>query len=126
MKLWNNSRIIGSFCFVFERTNSPNKNDIPGWVILFIPKLPSEFVFKFGGIFMSFFRQLQERKMAVKRIKSGYMSTKEELCKEYKILSKGQQKIQSFSRTCFSETWFQRKKQYILMSIQNIEISGQR
>ena len=29
MKLWNNSRIIGSFCFVFERTNSPNKkNDI--------------------------------------------------------------------------------------------------
>ncbi len=25
MKLWNNSRIIGSFCFVFERTNSPNK-----------------------------------------------------------------------------------------------------
>jgi hypothetical protein len=23
--LWNNSRIIGSFCFVFERTNSPNK-----------------------------------------------------------------------------------------------------
>ena len=27
--MWNNSRIIGSFCFVFERTNSPNKkNDI--------------------------------------------------------------------------------------------------
>lgn len=23
--MWNNSRIIGSFCFVFERTNSPNK-----------------------------------------------------------------------------------------------------
>ncbi|EPN1371668.1 hypothetical protein ACTVG0_001909, partial [Campylobacter coli] len=27
MKLWNNSRIIGSFCFVFERTNSPNKKN---------------------------------------------------------------------------------------------------
>lgn len=28
MKLWNNSRIIGSFCFVFERTNSPNKKGL--------------------------------------------------------------------------------------------------
>lgn len=50
--MWNNSRIIGSFCFVFERTNSPNKKTIFGWVILLYPKLPSEFVFKFGGIFL--------------------------------------------------------------------------
>ena len=54
--MWNNSRIIGSFCFVFERTNSPNKKTIFGWVILLYPKLPSEFVFKFGGIFYVLFR----------------------------------------------------------------------
>ncbi len=53
--MWNNSRIIGSFCFVFERTNSPNKKTIFGWVILLYPKLPSEFVFKFGGIFYVLF-----------------------------------------------------------------------
>ncbi|MCA5916179.1 hypothetical protein LEQ41_03550 [Streptococcus agalactiae] len=42
MKLWNNSRIIGSFCFVFERTNSPNKkNDIRVgyFVILICPNM---------------------------------------------------------------------------------------
>jgi hypothetical protein len=36
------------------------KKTIFGWVILLYPKLPSEFVFKFGGIFLCpFFGQLQ-------------------------------------------------------------------
>ncbi|MBS5900758.1 MAG: hypothetical protein E6132_07220, partial [Actinomyces sp.] len=35
------------------------KKTIFGWVILLYPKLPSEFVFKFGGIFLCpFFGQL--------------------------------------------------------------------
>ena len=36
------SRILGTYQF--------------GWVILLYPKLPSEFVFKFGGFLCSFFR----------------------------------------------------------------------
>ena len=60
MKLWNNSRIIGSFCFVFERTNSPNKKTIFGWVILLYLNYPlnlflnlEDFLCPFSGSYLS-------------------------------------------------------------------------
>ncbi len=74
------------------------------------PKLPSEFVFKFGGIFYVLFSgSYRKGKIAVSRIKSGYMSTRKNFAKNMKILSEGQQKIQSFSRICFENLGFQRK-----------------
>uniref|UniRef100_UPI001BFF3E05 hypothetical protein n=3 Tax=Bacteria TaxID=2 RepID=UPI001BFF3E05 len=44
--------------YLKEQTHQIKKT-IFGWVILLYPKLPSEFVFKFGGIFLCpFFGQL--------------------------------------------------------------------
>lgn len=62
-------------------------------------------------------------KIAVKPDKSGYMSTRKNFAKNMKILSEGQQKIQSFSRICLRNLVFREKtlKQYILMSIQNMK-----
>ena len=52
MEQFTNHRL---FCFVFERTNSPNKKTIFGWVILLYPKLPSEFVLNLEGFFYVLF-----------------------------------------------------------------------
>lgn len=56
-------------------------------------------------------------------VKPGYMSTRKNFAKNMKILSEGQQKIQSFSRICLRNLVFREKtlKQYILMSIQNMK-----
>ena len=49
--------------------------------------------------------------------------TGKNFAKNMKILSEGQQKIQSFSRICLRNLVFREKtlKQYILMSIQNMK-----
>lgn len=62
-------------------------------------------------------------KIAVKPDKIRLYVNKEELAKNMKILSEGQQKIQSFSRICLRNLVFREKtlKQYILMSIQNMK-----
>ncbi|WP_236577172.1 hypothetical protein, partial [Streptococcus suis] len=51
------SRVVMT-SYLKEQTHQIKKT-IFGWVILLYPKLPSEFVFKFGGIFLCpFFGQL--------------------------------------------------------------------
>ena len=53
--MWNNSRIIGSFCFVFERTNSPNKKTIFGWVICYTLNYPLNLFLNLEGFFYVLF-----------------------------------------------------------------------
>ena len=56
MKFWNESANHRLFfvSYLKEQTHQIKKT-IFGWVILLYPKLPSEFVFKFGGIFYVLF-----------------------------------------------------------------------
>ena len=74
------------------------------------PKLPSEFVFKFGGFLCSFFRAVTGKgKIAVKPDKIRLYVNKEELCKEYEDTLRRSTEDTELLKDLFEKLGFQRK-----------------